>query len=587
MQAATPFRPRSQTVGLRRVASGAWLRPAIYLACCALSVWLSVSFFVGAGYDDIWLPLWSGERLAETGRLINHNGEPAEIASSLLHVLLIAGFHALAPGSALLMSKLTGLLSGVLVLTAIYAERDVIFRALPARLRTAALAVALFATATHPSWLNWNLGGLETPYQSLILTVHTLWLLRHISGFGDARRMAISGALYAFVRPEGVLLLAPTTVVIVGHAAFVRTGRGATALKRAVLPPLAFTALLTLARLALFGMLAPAPAHAKIGAPGDYAARLADGLAYLADFFRSSPWMLIVASALVITALFAVETAVRAALRRAHAQERAIAGALAIGLIIVAHTHGLAAFARGDWMTYFRFLAPAVPVLSIVVALALTHLAARVAGQSRAAPIIGAACALLLCAGNIWQNPRQRASAAPPSSLQQSVDALFDKHNGATMLDRTLRLNASYVRDSQSALPFVRDALPRLYHARGNGRLTIVAYQMGYLPYMTKHMHPGLNVQFIDTMGLTDPAIARLGLPGYLWGVRGGERLDQIVAGGAGTLSAAVLTRDPDLLYFVELNDAQRAVLAAHGWQPVWQKPGAVFYAKEPSRLQH
>ena len=553
------------------------LAKALLAVGALLCVWLSLSYFVGAGYDDSWISLWSGERLTERGMLLNHNDQPVEIASSLLHVLMIAGFHALSPGNALLLNKLAGLIAGLGVLAAVYSYRDTFFGGLSARWRTPALGMALLALATHPSWLNWNLGGLETPYQTLILTLHAAYLMRHIGGQRSRLALAVTQCLYVLVRSDGFTLVAVTFACLAAHALLIRRRQAAVDAILAALAPGALILALMAARYALFGLLAPAPAYAKAGSLADLLGGVHYGITYVRDFYASSPLML--AQALLMIGAFA--RIVVNALSRPSKTDASLPS-LAIGMLLIAWNHAFVILVRGDWMSYFRFIVPVIPLLAIVSAHTLASMLAGVTrdGALERPAIAGAAAALLLLSGlNQAQSPNSYVADMPAASLQHSITDLFADPQ-LPLKERVLRLNASYLRDSEQALPFLRDELPQLLAQSARKRLVIVSYQIGYAPYITKRMHPAMDIEFIDTMGLATPEIARMPLRKFIWGTAGGDQLDAIVAGDMQPLSDFVNARRPDVLYFIAITPDQRARLAALGWRVLWDRPGAIFYGR-------
>lgn len=548
------------------------------LAVCALaSVWLSLSYFVGAGYDDSWISLWSGERLAERGMLLNHNDQPVEIASSLLHVLMIAGFHALSPGNALLLNKLAGMIAGLGVLATVYAHRGTFFGALPARWRTPALGMALLALATHPSWLNWNMGGLETPYQTLILTLHAAYLMQHVGGRRSRLALAVTQCLYVLVRSDGFTLVALTFACLTAHALLIRRRRAAIDAVLTALAPGALILALMAARFALFGLLAPAPAYAKAGSLADLLGGIHYGIAYVRDFYASSPLML--AQGLLLIGALA-----RIAVNALAHPPKIDAGlpTVAVGALLIAWNHAFVILVRGDWMSYFRFIVPVIPLLAIVSAQTLARVLADLTrdGALERPVIAGAAGAMLLLSGlNQAQLPNSYVADLPAASLQHSLADVFANPH-LPLTERVLRLNASYLRDNEQALPFLRDELPRLAAQNAGKKLVIVSYQIGYVPYITKRMHPALDIEFIDTMGLATPEIARMPLRKFIWGTAGGDQLDAIVAGELQPLSDFVNARQPDVLYFIAITPGQRARLSALGWRVLWDKPGAIFYGR-------
>jgi hypothetical protein len=560
---------KMQITNSARVLTHKWPHTAFVTLTVATitHVFLTLSYFAGAGHDDFWISLWSGENLARHGMMLNYNFEPVEIGSSALHVIAIALFELVAPGNALLLNKLTGLLAGVATLVLIYAQRDRLFGGLREQWRTPALCMTSIALATHPSWLNWNLGGLETPYQSFALTCYFIALLHRLRG-GGARPLIAVQCIYALLRPEGFLLVALTvTVLLAAHLLNPRT-QLATGIPATVMAPLALIVAITGLRYLLFGLLAPAPAYAKSGALGDLLADIPMGLIYLTDYHRSSPMTILQCVLLLAAFGCCVRTLI------AHPTQTPDRQVMAIGLLLIGWNHLYVVLVRGDWMTYFRFVAPVIPTICIVMALTVAHLLQR----TPITPLISTLLIALTSVLNLWQNPLSYVQT-PVASLRSEPLALLTPSD-TPLQQRLLELNVSYLRETQDTLPFIRDELPGLYDRLNTKRLVIATYQFGYLPYTVRKTHPELDIEFIDTLGLASPEIARFPMRKTVWGIADGEKLDRIVAGELPPLSGYLHEKSANVLYFMAIEPDQRDRLEQHGWSVLWDRPNAIVYGR-------
>lgn len=98
----------------------------VFLAALLFYLFMSVTFFLGAGWDDLFLTLWQGENLAAGHGFVNYDFERVEISSSLLHTPIIALVSLAAPEHTFLWNKALGLDAGAVCLYVIYAFRDTI-----------------------------------------------------------------------------------------------------------------------------------------------------------------------------------------------------------------------------------------------------------------------------------------------------------------------------------------------------------------------------------------------------------------------------------------------------------------------------
>ena len=139
----------------------------VLAAGCATMALLGLALHAGAGRDDVFITLHAGEQLGAGGGLVGWNGERVEMSTSLLHVWLVAFLSWLGP--TYLSNKLCGLAAGLAVLVVIHRSRELLFP--DERSRGLAHALTIGALSTTPSFLYWLLGGLETPFVALLVTL--------------------------------------------------------------------------------------------------------------------------------------------------------------------------------------------------------------------------------------------------------------------------------------------------------------------------------------------------------------------------------------------------------------------------------
>jgi len=293
----------------------------------ALLAWY-LRFFV----DDAFIAFRYAENWANGLGPVYHAGELVEGYSDLAWVCLLSLAERLgAPldTAAHLLSVSCALATAALVVD--------LLRSLPLS-KSARLAGAL-TIGLSANFAAWATGGLETALFTLAL--FGLWreLMREEGRLWTA---ALFGALLVSARTEGVLWL-----LGVGVAVAIADRGAARARLRLLAPGLAAFALVELWRYTTYGEWLPNTVHAKAGLDGETLGR---GLRYVAS------WLAISLVPLVATVL-----SLRA-LRSPAAKAALAAGILVDGGVVFAILTG------GDWMPFFRFLAPTVPFLAILVA---------------------------------------------------------------------------------------------------------------------------------------------------------------------------------------------------------------------------
>lgn len=138
------------------------------LAEVALIVFLVYGgiFFLGAGHDDCFITYWSALNVAQGRGLVNYNYEPAEISSSLIHVVILAIWHHLSKIDMFMLGRICGIAAGGLCL---------IWGILAAPTARSAALYAAALLSCH-GFIYWSFGGLETPLVGLAFLIFCLGL---------------------------------------------------------------------------------------------------------------------------------------------------------------------------------------------------------------------------------------------------------------------------------------------------------------------------------------------------------------------------------------------------------------------------
>ncbi|MEM9799611.1 MAG: hypothetical protein AAGA20_04740 [Planctomycetota bacterium] len=336
-------------------------------------------------------------------------------------------------------------------------------------LRPVAASAAPVLLATSAPFVAWTSGGMETSLFTLLLTAFTFAALSEVNA--SARSGLVLGALGAgvtLVRVEGLLwVLGALTAVGVGRA--LCSGRGLEALtaerRRLAAAAVVIGAAVALQlawRGAVYGEVLPNTVAAKTGGGTDVLARGARQVA---------SWGLVTITPLVALPLGLL--ALRHRERRARIAAASFA-VLAAGFIAYSVVVG------GDWMPFFRFLAPAAPALALVCAI----------GIDRLRPSVGAAVAVLL-------------AAVQPL-------ALFDVHLAPESVRESLRFRAFRGGYASEASRIATARKNADYFGR-LGQALDVATEDGDILAFGAIGSPGWyapNLDFVDRNGLVTPAVA-------------------------------------------------------------------------------
>ncbi|QDV06396.1 hypothetical protein Poly30_19050 [Planctomycetes bacterium Poly30] len=322
--------------------------------------------------------------------------------------------------------------------------------------------------ATAAPFAAWTTGGMETGLFTLLLTAFFLSGLRTT---GDRRglQLGLLGGLVALVRVEGMAWVIGTLAAVT--AAECLNGRGLSGVlaeKRRLWIGLGLAALVLAGQLAfrkaVYGEWISNTVTAKTGGAGSEV--------YGRGLRQVASWCLVTLTP--IAAVLALPSAL------GHGSKRARCAALAafftaLGFVFYNVITG------GDWMPYFRFLAPVAPMLALLIAIGLDRI------PKAAGPVLGLGVVAL-------QPLTLFDHHVAPESLRESLRFRSFKGGYRTELQRidAARLNAGYFGQLGAALALATE--PGDVLAFG-----AIGSPGWYAP----------RLDFLDRNGLVTPIVAR------------------------------------------------------------------------------
>lgn len=332
------------------------------LAVLALSATVLLTLVARVEFlvDDAFISLRFARNWVELGAPVfnsfelSSGGQPVEGFSNLLWTALLALLYwAGAPFPEFLGPLQLSLAMGVLIVQLRFVTSEL-------RLGRAGEFASVTLLATSAPFVAWASGGMETTLFTLLLTSYFLGLMRaEVHRPSDLAWLALTAAAVCAVRVEGVLwVIGGAAAVLASEGLLSGDGPGALRRHRRRLLWIAIAATAAMAaqllwRQATFGQWLPNTVAAKTGGGADVMGR---GLRQVAS------WGLV-----GLTPLAALALALPA-LRHPAARARVAAGAsLFVTVGFVAYN----VLVGGDWMPFFRFLAPCTPALALLAAVGI------------------------------------------------------------------------------------------------------------------------------------------------------------------------------------------------------------------------
>lgn len=431
----------------------------------AVAAVLGPLLYTSTGSDDAHITSWAADALVQHGAYVNYSGERIELASSLLHVVIVAVVAAVTGASAPQTAHVLGVAFAAL---AVWTTGRLGARLLG----VAGSAAALLATGTWFTY--WSVGGLETTLAAWLTAAFLLCVHDGLEAPSPGRWAALllCALGVCLVRPEGGLV-ALCALALAWVAMPSRRLAG-------VLGVVALAVVATAGvHLAWFGQVLPQPAYAKVGPLSVRALR--SGAKYVGELLRVwwLPWTVAHGAALV-------GLGVRVARRREVPPAVVLAGAWVVA------TLGFGCLSGGDWMVAGRFWVPAMPAAALVVGWALAHLGPR---RHLA---LGAIVAWQLVLGARFAVTGSEGMLLPVAVDAWQRTAALPGAEGRPWCERTNPVN---IADLPLALEL--DEWVERISAQKGAPVTILSRQMGLVPYRVAQRHFGA-IRVFDRRGLHD-----------------------------------------------------------------------------------
>lgn len=544
-----------------------WRTTFLFALVLLLIVLNTLHQYLGAGRDDVFITLWAGKTLGTGPWFSNYNGEAQEISSSLLGALIAKLAYLCCADTYYLANKLFGGAAALAALLTVWLNRRILFCHLPDCGAIATVALLGF----NSSFAYWSLGGLETPYQALLVLLYTVVAIRVFNPTADVTyshycSLTLVQILAILCRPEGFWLIGITSgLVLLCWSTLPK--RRIRIIKAAILPPLLFLIALLALRHAMTGAIFPNPVYAKVSI--SHLGGFQEGWNYLIQFYTLGPIGVLLAA----TTFLSIALAGYAALRLLPPCRKfpALDSRFLVPALAICAYEAFIVVVKGDWMEYHRFLAPTLALKMLVLVMLGEQLRALTPAPFRRLAAVAAVVLLILVVASEW-----RYRSPQDCSTRLTLDFLakwLDRPN-----DTVIALNCAHQRDGYAIRPFIDRELSN-YLAQ-QGHLTIVTYQGGYFPYFLRERFSPREITLVDTTGLLNLEIAKVEGEKIPTGNKYLDDIPAILGGGVPGLSDRVSRYRPNMIYMLSDSEAGEARLKAIGFERIHQAPGGVVYLK-------
>ncbi len=361
--------------------------------------WYMLRFVFGFAFDDSYIIFRYVENFAAGLGLAYSPGDRVEGFSCPLWIVLLGSLTGLTGLDPVKVSRWTGFAFWIATLLTVYgiALRSLLKRpdvsATSAPMVAALVALPALASI---SFLNWAVSGMETPLYALLLVIHTAYL-------AERRPVGAAVALCALMltRPEAAIFGMLGFSLFVPRASIERIVKDNRALIIYGLITAGFLGTLTLFRLWYFHDYVPNTVRLKT--PGSLTDTFNNGRNYLKGFADVNMGM----AALYFAPLLAFPLWFRNRLAN-------------IAFLTVAMQLVFICFVGGDWMAYWRFVAPFVPLAALFAFEAALSSRNRLADGRGRRPLLRLAGAALVLAGLAWTvaDGRKAFAAVTPENYK-------------------------------------------------------------------------------------------------------------------------------------------------------------------------
>ncbi|MCP4362620.1 MAG: hypothetical protein GY796_31845 [Chloroflexi bacterium] len=309
--------------------------------------------------DDAYITFWSAHILAETGEIVNYNGDRVEQSSSLAFVVLLAIFVKLLP---IVLPTFSPLLSGIFGAGTVFLTQRLMSQLNPALSIYAGLLVG---SAT--SLIVWSVSGMEATFLAFLAVWYLLTLTDFIENKFTIQKGLLIGTttvLYLMARPESVFVIISVLLALIALLFFrlklienANREEALVTLQRArtvILFTILAATVLGIFRHLYFGDWFPQPVSAKIS--GLSRSKLIYGINYMLD----NAW-LNYDSAIWILGLMGISFSLFRSVK-----ETRLCYLRTLVMLFTASYASFILFSGGDWMIGGRFLVPLLPGMVIM-----------------------------------------------------------------------------------------------------------------------------------------------------------------------------------------------------------------------------
>lgn len=515
----------------------------IFLATCFLCIG-------SAGDDDSYITYSAVHLLAQTGEIINLNGERVEQSSSLLLVLLLALLQKITHLPASIIGMVASVVSGaaLIVVLSSFVRRQ------QQELSQGWILLLLIST---PAFFYWAFSGMETTLYALLFVLIAISVADSTKeGFSLQSKLFLGFLilLHLLMRPESpfVLLAGMPVFLSFGWVLFWRKIPSVNSRRILVLTLWVFLLAVGIAlwRDHYFGQYFPQPVYAK--STGLSMERSAHGLLYLLGSLHYTLFL----NLLLIVADMCV-TWSKPSLELQNFLWIATAFVLAQLAFVIA--------GGGDFMEGGRFLAPVVPLMLIAGFYAIP------AGRAKI-PVL---CLWLVCsfydAFCFIRNDSLGTLYVDRSALREQLSISADANTADAygFFEYSNRLH-------MSGLP-VAEALQEVVTRLESSQqvVTILSGQMGLIPYRLVQQHFG-NVRFMDRWGLVTTDVTRCKEAQHLERGKLGLSLDYQEWFKFAEETKSTCGLEMPMVVYDFLNGADVQVLEQRGYQVVYEHRGKV-----------
>ncbi len=536
-----------------------------FVVLCVMYIGLQLNWYLAAGRDDTYITLWSAFGVSQGHGFVNYNLQPAEISSSLLHVLILSLFALVQPDNLFVINKIIGIGFGLLTIGMLYHSSAIFFPQIKHH-KHAALSVIVLLIFS-PVWMYWTAGGLENAIVCFVI----LWLLRSLLQSwvqGSVRwvSMAISASLLILARSEGFIYL--SLIGLLGILWWWYARGTPKSILLAMLFPVVVFGGVTLWRWYRFGMFFPAPTYAKVQASHTNWNLIYQGFQYTRSFytlvvFHAGIWPMLIWSCSVAICAILIK------------KQKLFGIPVVYSFIacIVLINHLFIIMVGGDWMELNRFVQPVIPLMGIVVVggvfSALYWIRAHKLRRDTTSIVtvgyglvlismgvfvwrgmhmffrwiswseihwslylvIGCGCAVAVCASLLLRQNKQSWLYFGMGLIVACVVVIPTEHRFllktrnicGNIIDMNILFatdthsleeylhtqNCAQRRDYEFVEGFMKPQFQRFADSNDN-YVGLLSRQAGFIPYYIKRTYPSIKFYFIDEMGLTDPYVASL-----------------------------------------------------------------------------